>query len=137
MDRILEKGLPVFPRLDSVDMDATVNFYDKLQKTSALFLLPTMLFDAININMGFEGLYPPGLRLPRYAKITSVLMEILPHLLPDRDSQAASMVTVVCKESNNRYDLLWRVLELAIPGFVVLLEWSIITGICGHTGLTF
>ena len=117
VDRILEKGLPVFPTLDSIDMDATVNFYDKLQKASALFLLPIMLFDAININMGFEGLCPPGLRLPRYAETASVLMEILPCLLPDRDSQVALMVTVVRAISSNRFDLLWRVLELAVPGF--------------------
>ncbi len=64
VDRILEKGLPVFPKLDSLDVAATVTFYDKLQKTSALFLLPLMLFDAINLNMGFEGLCPPGLGLP-------------------------------------------------------------------------
>ena len=95
VDRILEKGLPVFPRLDSADMEATINFYDKLQKMSALFLLPLMLFDAINITMGFEGLCPPGLSLPWYAEIASVLMEILPHLLPDKDSQVTLMVTVI------------------------------------------
>jgi hypothetical protein len=67
--------------------------------------------------MGFEGLCPPGLGLPRYAKIASVLMEILPRLLLDRNSQVASMVTVVRAESNNGFDLLWRMLELAIPGF--------------------
>ena len=117
VDRILEKGLPVFPRLDSVDMDATVDFYDKLQKTSALFLLPIMLFDTININMGFEGLCLPGLGLPCYAEIVSVLMEILPSLLLDRDSQVPSMVTVVRAESTNGFNLLWRVLELAVPGF--------------------
>ncbi len=98
-------------------MDATVNFYDKLQKTSALFLLSIMLFDTININLAFEGLCPPGLGLPRYAEIVSVLMEILSCLLPDRDSQVALMVTVVRAISSNRFDLLWRVLELAVPGF--------------------
>jgi hypothetical protein len=94
-----------------------VNFYDKLQKTSALFLLPLMLFDAINLNMGFEGLCPPGLGLPQYAEIAGVLMEVLPRLLPDLDSQVTSLVTVVRAESNNGFDLLWRVLELAVPGF--------------------
>ena len=120
VDRILEKALPVFPRLDSADMEAMVNFYDKLQKTSALFLLPLMalvLFDGINITVGFEGLCPPGLGLPRYAKIVSVLIEILPRLLPNRDSQVALMVTVVRTESNNGFALLWQVLELAVPGF--------------------
>ncbi len=63
VDRILEKGLPVFPRLDTLEVSATVDFYDKLHKTSALFLLPLMLFDAINLNTGFEGLCPPGLGL--------------------------------------------------------------------------
>ena len=78
VDRILEKGLLVFPRLDSLEVSATVDFYDKLHKTSALFLLPLMLFDAINLNTGFEGLCPPGLSLQRYAEIAGVLMEVLP-----------------------------------------------------------
>jgi hypothetical protein len=117
VDRILEKGLPVFPRLDSLDVSATVDFYDKLHKTSALFLLPLMLFDAINLNTGFEGLCPPGLGLQWYAEIAGVFMEILPRLLLSSDSHVTSLVMVVRAESNNGFDLLWRILELAIPGF--------------------
>ena len=64
VERILEKGIPVFPTLSSLAVDATVEFYDKLQKTSVLFLLPLMAFDAINLRMGFEGLCPPGLGCP-------------------------------------------------------------------------
>jgi hypothetical protein len=124
VDRILEKGLPVFPKLDSLDMLDTVNFYDKLQKTSALFLLPLMLFDAINLQMGFEGLCPPGLGLPRYAEIAGVLMEVLLRLLPSLDSQLTSVVTVVRAESNNGFNLLWRILELAVPGFDPSLQIS-------------
>ena len=95
-------------------MADTVNFYDKLQKTSALFLLPLMMFDAVCLNMGFEGLCPPGFGLPRYAEIAGAFMEVLPRILPDSDSQVTSVVRV---ESNNGFDLLWRVLELAVPGF--------------------
>jgi hypothetical protein len=76
-----------------------------------------MLFDAINLNMGFEGLCQPGLGLPRYAEIAGALMEVLSRLLPEMDSQVTSLVTVVRAESNNGYDLLWRVLELAVPSF--------------------
>ena len=117
VDRILEKGLLVFPKLDTLEVSATVDFYDKLHKTSALFLLPLMLFDAINLNTGFEGLCPPGLGLQRYAEIAGVLMEVLPRLLPTSDSQVTLLVTVVRAESNNGFDLLWRILELAVPGF--------------------
>ncbi len=76
-----------------------------------------MAFDAINLRMGFEGLCSPGLGLPRYAEIAVALMEILPRLLPTTDSQVASLITVVGAKSSNGYDLLWRVLELAVPGF--------------------
>jgi hypothetical protein len=76
-----------------------------------------MSFDAVNLWMGFEALCPPGLGLPRYAKIAVALMEILPQLLPNNDSQIASLITVVRVESGNGYDLLWQVLELAVPGF--------------------
>jgi len=117
VDRILEKGLPVFPRLDTLEVLATVDFYDKSHKTSALFLLPLMLLDAINLNTGFEGLCPPGLGLQRYAEITGVFMEILPRLLPSSNSHVTLLVMVVQAESNNGFDLLWRVLELAVPGF--------------------
>jgi hypothetical protein len=63
VDRILDKGLPVFPKLESLAVAATVDFYDKLQKTSALYLLPLMAFNTINLNTGFEGLCSPGLGL--------------------------------------------------------------------------
>ncbi len=78
VERILDKGLPVFPTLATLDVDATVEFYDKLQKTLMLFLLPLMAFDAINLQMGFERLCPPGLGLHWYAEIAVALMEILP-----------------------------------------------------------
>jgi hypothetical protein len=35
--RILDKGLPVFPTLTSLTVDATVEFYDKFQKMLVLF----------------------------------------------------------------------------------------------------
>jgi hypothetical protein len=117
VERILDKGLPVFPTLATLDEDVTVEFYDELQKTSMLFLLPLMAFDAINLQMGFEGLCPPGLGLHRYAEIAIALMEILPRLLPNTDSQIASLIMVVRAESDNGYDLLWRVMELVVPGF--------------------
>jgi hypothetical protein len=44
-------------------------------------------------------------------------MEILPRLLPTTDSQIASLITVVRADSSNGYDLLWRVMELVVPGF--------------------
>jgi len=81
--------------LDTLAVSATVDFFDKLHKTSALFLLPSMLFDAINLNTGFEGLYPPGLGLQRYAEIAGVFMKILPRLLPGSDSHVTSLVMVV------------------------------------------
>jgi hypothetical protein len=64
MDRILDKGLLVLPKLVTLDVAAAVEFYNQLQKTSALFLLTLMLFDAANLHMGFKGLCPPGLGLP-------------------------------------------------------------------------
>jgi hypothetical protein len=95
VDRILDKGLTVFPKLGTLDVAAAVEFYDQLQKTLALYLLPFMLFDAVNLHMEFKDLCPPGLGLPRYTEIAGVMMEVLPCLLPTLDSQVASLVTVV------------------------------------------
>jgi hypothetical protein len=76
VDRILDKGLPVFPKLESLLVDATVDFYDKLEKTLALFLLPLMAFNVIKLNTGFEGLCPPGLGLPSDMNTTVVKMMV-------------------------------------------------------------
>ncbi len=124
IDRILDKGLVVLPKLASMDVVAAVEFYDQLQKTLALFLLPLVLFDAVNFHMRFKGLCPPGLGLPRYAEIVGEMMEVIPCLLLTYDSQVMLLVTVVCTESNNAYDLLWRVMELLVPGFNPTLQIS-------------
>ncbi len=51
-------------------------------------------------------------------------MEVIPHLLPAYDSQVTLLVTVVCAESNNGYDLLWQVMELLVPHFDPTLQIS-------------
>jgi hypothetical protein len=107
-----------------MDVAAPVEFYKQLQKLLGLFLLPIMLFDAVNLHMGFEGLCPLSLGLPQYAEITGVMMEVIPCLLPTYDSQVTLLVTMVCAESNNGYDLLWRVMELLVPGFDPMLQIS-------------
>ncbi len=124
VDRILDKGPVVLPKFTSMDVAAVVEFYNQLQKASALFLLPLMLFDAVNLHMGFKGLRPPGLGLPGYMEIARVMMEIIPCLLPTYDSQVPSLVMVVRAESNNGYDLLWWVMELSILGFNSMLQIS-------------
>jgi hypothetical protein len=82
VDRILDKGISSFPRLTTLTVDATMEFYDNLHKTLLIYLLPVIPFNCISIKMGFEALCPPGLGLPRYAIIARVLMEVLPKLLP-------------------------------------------------------
>ena len=125
LERILEKGLGSFPRLTSMSVTATVEFYDAFHKTTLLYLLPVMPFDCICIKMGFEALCPPGLGLPWYAAIAQVLMELLPRLLPRMDTQVTSLVNMVCMESGNGYDLLWRVLALSVPGFEPTIQVAI------------
>ena len=78
---IVEKAVPHFPKLTSLDAWAAVDFYDRLQKISAGYLLPLMPFDTIKLSFNFEGLCPPGLGTLRYGEISSALMDILPHLL--------------------------------------------------------
>ena len=125
LDKILEKGLASFPRLSTVDVEASVDFYDSFQKTALLYLLPVVPFDCISIKMGFEALCPPGLGLHKYAAIAAVMMELLPRLLPRSDTQVSSLVNMVRAESGNGYDLLWRVLALSVPGFDPSIQVSI------------
>jgi hypothetical protein len=53
----------------------------------------------------------------RYAAIASAWMDVLPRILPKENSDIESVTFSVGYESNNGFDLLWRVLELAVPGF--------------------
>jgi len=84
LERIPEKGISSFPRLSTLDVEHTVEFYDAFHKTAIIYLLPVMPFDCICIKMGFEALCPPGLGIPRYAQISRVLMELLPASFHDR-----------------------------------------------------
>jgi len=117
VEYIIEKALPVFPRLLDLDVSGTVKFYDGLQKISMRYLLPLMPFDSISLAFGYEGLCPPGLGTTRYSAIASAWMDVLPRLLPLKDSEVESAIFSVGVDSNNGFDLMWRILELAVPGF--------------------
>jgi hypothetical protein len=45
------------------------------------------------------------------------LMELLPQLLSRADTQINFLVNMVCMDSSNGYDLMWRLLALSVPGF--------------------
>ena len=59
--RIVAKELAVFPRLISTSAEDVVDFYDRLHEMSAPYLLPTTPLDAIVLQHGYEGLFPPAL----------------------------------------------------------------------------
>jgi hypothetical protein len=113
----LEKALVHFQLLKSLKAHKMVEFYDKLQKLSVRYLLPLMPFDTVKLSFNFEGLCPPRLGMLCYAKIGVALMEVLPCILPASILDVHSAITTVGFKSNNGYDLLWRVLELVVPGF--------------------
>jgi hypothetical protein len=117
VEYILEKALPVFPHLQDLDVAGMVKFYDGLQKISMRYLLPIMPFDSIRLAFGYEGLCPPGLGTARYSAIASAWMDVLLRLLPLKEPLVESAIFSVSVESNNGFDLLWRTLELAVPGF--------------------
>jgi hypothetical protein len=58
VEYIIEKALPVFPRL--LDLDDL-----------GMVLLPLMPFDSISLAFGYEGLCSPGLGTTRYSAIAS------------------------------------------------------------------
>ena len=94
-----------------------VKFYDGLQKISMQYLIPLMPFDSIRLAFGFEGLCPPGLGTARYSAIASTWMDVLPCLLPQKESMVELAIFSVSVDSNNGFDLMWQILELAVPGF--------------------
>ena len=108
VERILERGLLVFFKLRSLEaQEAVSTFYDKLQELSAVYLLPLMPFDALQLEFNFEGLFVPGLGTERYADCASALMEVLPRLLPLTYTEVQAKLSSVCVESKNGYNLLW------------------------------
>ena len=118
VNRIIQKSLKLFPVLDSTSTSDMVDFYDRLQETAADHLIALMPFDAILLRFGFEGLCVPGLGVTKYARMGKALMELLPRLIPGSLSpQVNAALYSVRYESNNGYDYLWRILELAVPGF--------------------
>jgi hypothetical protein len=117
VEQILEKGILVFPKLTTLTAKDTVHFYDKLQELSAGYLLPLMPFDVIHLDFNFEGLFVPGLGTECYVDCAAALMEVLPRLIPTLDSEVQVAISAVRGESKNGYDLFWRILELAVPGF--------------------
>jgi hypothetical protein len=118
VDRILQKSLSVFPRLDLTATGNVVTFYDRLQEIGMNHLLALTPFDAIMLQYQYEGLCPPGLGLTRYGAMSKALMEILPWLIPgSTSSQINAALASVHYESGNGYDYLWHVLELTVPDF--------------------
>ncbi len=117
VDRILEKGLAVLPKLRDPDAKGTVAFYERLQQVSAAYLIPLMPFDAICLRNNYKGLFPPGLGTDAYAECWAAVLEVLPRLLPVTNTEVSALVSAVSNASRNGYDLLWRVLELYVPGF--------------------
>ncbi len=96
----------MFPWLSTVKVESVMEFYDKLQKTTLVYMLPIMPFDNVSIHMGFKALCPPGLGTLKYAAIARVLLKVLPKLLPKTNTQINTLITVARMESNNRFDLL-------------------------------
>jgi hypothetical protein len=117
VERILEKGLPVFPKLRSLETHDAVEFYVKFQELSVLCLLPIMPFDTVHLEANYEGLFIPGLGTERYAECAVAMMEVLPRLIPTLYTKVQAKLLSVWVESRNGYDLFWRVLELNVPGF--------------------
>ncbi len=118
VERILERGLLVFPKLcHNTEAKDVVAFYEGLQQVSTAYLLPLMPFDAVCLANNYEGLSPPGLGTTAYAECSTTLLEILPRILPTTHLEIFAKILAVASVSRNGYDLLWPMMELFIPGF--------------------
>jgi hypothetical protein len=106
VEYILEKALPVFPRLHSLDVADAVKLYNGLQKISMRYLLPLMPFDLVCLVFDFVGLCPPGLGTIRYAAISSAWMDVLLWILPQSSADVKFVIFSVSFESNDGFDLL-------------------------------
>ena len=78
VERILEKGLTVLPKLRGTSARETVSFYKSLQQVSTSYLMPIMPFDTICLANNYKGLFPPGLGTDVYCECCIALLEVLP-----------------------------------------------------------
>jgi hypothetical protein len=117
VERIMEKAMTLFEKLEGITTTDLVHFHDTFQKTGSVYLLPFMPFDAVSLKLSFEGLCPPGLGIDRYAASAAALMEVIPRLLPAHIARLYTVIATVRADSNNGHDLMWRLLALAVPGF--------------------
>jgi hypothetical protein len=98
-------------------VDVAVDWYNKIQKLLMICLDPVTPFDCVMIKMGYEALCIPGTGKSRYPAMARILMEILPRLLLRSDTKVNLLINMVRTELGNGYNLLWRILELTVPGF--------------------
>ncbi len=91
--------------------------YESLQQVSAAYLIPLMPFNTICLANNYKGLFPPVLGTATYAECSTATLEVLLPILPMSNSEVLANISAVVSASCNGYDLLWRVMELFIPGF--------------------
>jgi hypothetical protein len=95
VEQIMEKAMTLFEKLESITTTDLVHFYVTFQKTGSVYLLPFMPFDAVSLKLGFEGLFPPGLGIDRYAVIAAAVMEVIPRLLPAHIARLSTVIAMV------------------------------------------
>ena len=117
VERILEKGITVLPKLHGTTARDAVAFYESLQQVATSYLIPIMPFDTVCLEHNYEGLFPPGLGTDAYCECCIAMLEVLPRLIPVGDYEINAKLSSVCNSSRNGYDLLWRMMELFVPGF--------------------
>jgi hypothetical protein len=118
VNRIITKSLKLLPSLASPTTKNVIDFYDCIQESTTGLVIAIMSFDAIMLTNRFEGLCVPALGIRRYQLMGRAPMELLPYLIPGTLSpQINATLSSVRYKSNNRYDYLWCIMELTIPGF--------------------
>jgi hypothetical protein len=93
---------PCFSKLrHSTEAKDVVAFYKGLQQVLAAYLLPLMPFDAICLANNYKGIFPPGFGTAAYAECCTVLLEILPQLLPMTHPEILAKISAVVSTLRN------------------------------------
>ncbi len=108
VEKIFHKSLLVFPWLESLRVEDVVYFYDHLQEVSMGFVLALRPSTPLSLQTDLRTSAPRAL----------ACLDTWLYLVPGSLSpQLGGVLASVRYESNNKYDYLWQVLELALPGF--------------------
>ena len=103
--------------LEHFDADSVVKFYEDVQSKGEGYLIALNPFDAIVLDLGYEGLCLCCLGVKKYETMQRALFVLLQQLLAKAPTCLSFYISSVGRNHKNGFMIMWRLLQLTVPGF--------------------